>query len=227
MNIVQMHARIRELMDNEESPRFLAKTIDSYINSANDVVVSDKYDNERKQRKLYSFQSSGKLRDELYTLVKETPAITPVDSIIEVKDFPVDLFYTIGVLVTVNYVSFSALPLTYEETPIIYQDPKRRPTLDYPQRAYYVESGDGLKLIYVDGALLGNAKITYLKKPATVYFGTELAINTMMTKDVPYIANEDSTIRRNDTGTSTGALTINLLREIFLFLLMCFMITHS
>jgi hypothetical protein len=191
MNIIQIHNKIRSLLDNEKSPRFPPPFIDTIVNTAIDLLVGDRYDNEKKSKTGYSFQSSSKLRDQLYTLVKQSDWIPAVNGVIESSGYPVDLNYIITPFVDVSGTTATAIPLTYEEEAVIEQDPGRRPSIMYPARVYFIEFQSGLRILWGTQGTLIRAKINYLKKPAVVSYGIELLINEILTPAMQIIAVKD------------------------------------
>ncbi len=190
MNIIQIHNKIRVLLDNENSPRHLPATIDELIQTAITLIVDDRYGNEKKGPqqggKNYSFQSTSKLRDQLYTLVKKTAtAMTAVADTIPATAYPSDFMYLVSPIVNINGMTAIAVPLTYEEEAVIHFDPKRRPSIIYPARIYFIEHAGGFRIIWGAQGTLTNAHMYYIKTPASVFYGVEETNNVALQQYEP------------------------------------------
>lgn len=199
-----MHSVIRNLLDNEKSPRYIPESIDAFINSTIHTITGNRYDNEKKarQRKNYSFQSSAKLRDELATLIRYSPWIIVADStdfiprnaVGQIAGFPADFNFLISVDVTVSGNIYNTTSISYDEESIISQDPKRRPQLIYPERVYYIEYDEGLRVLWGNYGKLQKGKLVYLKTPTKVYYGIQLNLNELMIATTKVTPSQDSII---------------------------------
>jgi hypothetical protein len=212
MNIIQIHNKIRVLLDNEDSPRHRPKNIDEIINTAIALIVDDRYDNEKQEKgqKKYSFQSSAKLRDQLYTLVKKSGWIVAEGDTIPSTGYPSDFNYLIGPNVDVSGIETHALPLAYDEESTIHLDPKRRPSIIYPPRVYYIEYQSGLRIIWgAQGALI-RAQLYYLKKPAVVSYGVEIPVDETLVQGAQIIGVTDSVVYKRLVASPEDFTTVSI-----------------
>jgi hypothetical protein len=192
MNIVALQYKSMFFLDSEKSPRFKKKAIDKAINSAINDIVLDRYDNIRKKQKEYAFQTAQRLRDELYSIVKEAPALTVASDIIALTQIT-DYWLLLAMRVDISGKVINTIPLTYDELNIVEIDPFVRPSIVYPERVYRIESSEGVKIVFGDTGSLVSGHAYYLMKPAKVNIGTEISDTvTEILSETKIIAYVDS-----------------------------------
>ena len=175
MNIVQQHFKTKFYLDSERSPRFQVTQVDKALNSAITDIVLDRYHNIRQEQRKYAFQTSQRLRDELYTLVQKVDDLQAQGDILLASHFPDDYMLALIVIANISGQSIHTVPITYDEFSVIELDPFSRPSLTWPQRVYRIESAEGIKIIFGDIGSLVDGTMYYVKKPATVSIGTEVS----------------------------------------------------
>lgn len=164
LNAIQLRTTIDGLIDRINSPRYLDSEYYEAINLATGMIFEDRVDN-IKIKKGYSFESVQRVRDELYTLIKNSAGI-PVADIIP---YPSDYNYAIDVELTVGSVSQSARAISYNQKTIIQRNPFKQPS---PEQTFYIEQSTGLLAKYAGGTF-SQYNLWYLKNPATVSIGTQ------------------------------------------------------
>lgn len=194
MNIVALHYKVAFFLDAEKSPRFKVKSIDKAINSAINDIVLDRYNNIRQKQKEYAFQTSQRLRDELYTIVQQETGLTAVNNVISLASIT-DYWLLLALEVTISGKVINTIPLTYDEKNIIEIDPFVRPSIMYPERVYRIESANGIEIIFGDVGTLATGHAYYIKKPAKISIGTEVSNgSTTFQNGEKIIAYVDSTV---------------------------------
>ncbi len=187
MNAITMRTIIDGLIDRVNSPRYLDTEYYEAINLATTMIFEDRVDN-IKIKKGYSFESVQRVRDELYTLIKNVIA-APSGGLIP---YPADYNYAILVDPTVGGVTQSARPISYNEVALVQRNPFREPTI---QNTFYIEQSNGINLVY-SGGTYTQYSLWYLKNPDTVSIGTEsdkiFAGATVLTISSVYIVYEEA-----------------------------------
>lgn len=211
MNIVALHKKTAFFLDSEKSPRFSRKVEDKALNSAINDIVLDRYDNMRKSQKQYAFQTSQRLRDELYTIVQEKTGLTPTDNVLSVTSMT-DYWLLLALEVSISGTTINTIPLTYDERNVIENDPFTRPSIVYPERVYRIESSAGIEIIFGDTGTLVSGHSWYLKKPVKVLIGTEVSNGvTQIQPGTSILAWSDSVLTVYIGGIV--AYTVNLAEE--------------
>lgn len=206
MNIVELHLKANFFMDSEKSPRFKKLQVDKAINSAISDIVLDRYDNIRKDKKEYNFQSSQRLRDELYTIVKRDNTVSISDDFVKVLTVT-DYWLLLSLKASISGSWIDATPITYDERNIIEQDPFTRPSLTYPERIYRIESSEGVEIVYGDTGVLIAADMYYIQKPVKVNIGTEVSMpGTAIAGGTSVISYIDGTVLTQDGSGDTVTL---------------------
>lgn len=197
MNIVELHYKTVFFLDSVNSPRFTLSKKDEAINSAIMDIVLDRYDNIRAQQKQYAFQTSQRLRDELYTIVKHPAVIVASGGIIPKTSFPSDYMLLLSMKANVSGQWINTIPATYDEVNVLELNPFTHPSIIYPERIYRIENSEGVEVIFGDVGALVSGDINYMAKPVTVSIGTEVGINEWVyLSDSPsVIAYVDSTVQ--------------------------------
>lgn len=165
MNAIQQRIEIDKLNDRVKSPRFNDDQYYSAINQAIDMILNDRIDNIKNPKK-YSLQSVQRIREELYTLVKNSTTLP----IANVLTFPTDYRYYLYLECTINGVLDYFKPTTYNEIGPLKKNPFRKP--DNEDNRYFNDVSTGLKLVYGNGALT-TSSFDYLKTPNVVSIGYE------------------------------------------------------
>lgn len=212
MNIVALHYKVAFFLDAEKSPRFSRKAEDKAINSAINDIVLDRYNNIRQKQKEYAFQTSQRLRDELYTIVEEDDALVATGDILSIASMT-DYYLLLSLEVDISGRTINTIPLTYDEKNIIEINPFLRPSITYPERVYRIESAEGIKIIFGDTGTLVSGHSWFLKKPAKVSIGTEVSDTvTHILSAVKVIAYVDTTLNLHSI---TGGVisSVDLLEE--------------
>ena len=193
-----MHHKSVFFLDSVNSPRFKPNKVDHAINTAILDIVLDRYNNIREKQKQYAFQTSQRLRDELYTLVKNPAVITASAGIIQKSSFPTDYMLLLSMRANISGQWINTIPVTYDEYNMLELNPYTYPSLDYPERIYRIERAEGIEVIYGPQGTLISGDIFYLAKPATVNIGTQLSTvgNYLLRSEHPsVIAYIDSVIQ--------------------------------
>lgn len=199
-----MRTFIDSLIDRVNSPRYLDQEYYEAINSATVMIFEDRVDNV-KIKKGYSFESVQRLRDELYTLIKQATGI-PIANIIP---YPTDYNYSILVEPTVSGVTVSARPITYNESGLIQRNPFKQPSEDL---TFYLEQSNGIGIKFGTGTFSAYS-LWYLKNPSLVSIGTQsnkIFAAGVLTNLVSYIVYEQAvysgtTYYPGDIFNGTGA----------------------
>jgi len=165
MNIIQSYAEVRRLLDRVRSPRYDDNLhLDPALNTAVRTFTKDRYDNIKKQTG-YSFQSSERLREELYTLVTDYITPTVVSGRIQ---RPADFMYLVDV--RIKFVGLdkwiSASPATYNNEQELNIDPFSKPD---NEKFYVNESELGIRPIIDPGLSFSQIEYCYVRIPKTVY----------------------------------------------------------
>jgi len=182
MNIVQLQAKTMFFLDGERSPRFKTSQVDKALNTAINDILLDRYNNIHKtgKEKEYAFQTSQRLRDELYTLVRYVSSlgVTQPD-LVPSAGFPTDYMFMLILEAIISGQTINTIPITYDELNVIELNPYFRPSITWPQRIYRIESNDGAKIKFGDRGMLTSANMYYIAKPAKVSIGTEESTGTV------------------------------------------------
>lgn len=206
MNIVQMHHKTVFFLDSVNSPRFTNHKKDEAINTAILDIVLDRYNNIREKEKQYAFQTSQRLRDELYTIVKHPSYINASGGIIPKTGFPSDYMLLLAMKADISGQWINTIPVTYDEYNMLELNPYTFPSIDYPERIYRIENSEGLEVMFGEQGQLIRADIFYMAKPAVIDIGTEVIIGeSVAVAEGSVIAYTDVTMR---TGPAITLLTL-------------------
>lgn len=195
------------MIDRVNSPRYLDQEYYEAINLATSMIFEDRVNN-IKIKKGYSFESEQRLRDEMYTLIKNVTG-APSGNLI-----PLPSDYNTAILVepTIAGTLQAARPLSYNELSFIERNPFKQFS---EETVFYIEQSTGLDIKYAGGSFSAYS-LWYLKNPATVTIGVEsdkLTTGATLTSNVLYIVYNQSvyngvTYYPGDIITGTGiALT--------------------
>lgn len=165
-NAIQMREAVDKLIDRVKSPRFNDANYYTAINRAIDFIVKDRVENIKK-KKNYSFQSSQRLRDELYTLVMPTFSPIPTGNTIA---FPADYKYLLAMGISVDNIETICRPITLNEKALMKRNPFKRPTTN---KTYYTEDSSGWQIFIPSGGTITSIDLDYLKLPNVVTIGQE------------------------------------------------------
>lgn len=204
LNAIQMRTFIDSLIDRVNSPRFLDQEYYEAINSATVMIFEDRVDN-IKIKKPYSFESVQRVRDELYTLIKNVSGL-PVGGIIP---YPSDYNYAIDVEFTIGTTTQSARPMSYNELGLIQRNPFKQLS---PEMTYYIEQSSGLDAKFAGGTFSAYS-LWYLKNPTIVTIGKEsdkLTTGSVLASLTSYIVYDQAvyssvTYYAGETIVGTGA----------------------
>lgn len=203
MNPIQQIVEISKLNDRVRSARFNDDQYMSAINQAIELILNDRIDN-IKNPKRYSLQSIQRVREELYTLVKNV-TIVPVSNIVA---FPADYRYYLYLECTIDGESNYARPTNYNEIGPLKQNPFRKPSGEKP---YFNDVATGL-FIHHTGTIFSSASLDYLKIPNVVSIGYEnnkVATGTLTNGTSYYVYEEGvyagTTYYEGQTVVGTGA----------------------
>jgi hypothetical protein len=213
MNILQLHHKVTFFLDSVNSPRFNTFKKDESLNTAIMDIILDRYDNIRKAQKDYAFQTSQRLRDELYTLVKKQSNLSASGGIIPKTNFPSDYMLLLSMKANISGTWINTIPVTYDEYNILELNPYTYPSIEYPERIYRIESQQGVEIRFGDVGTLIAAEIFYLARPARVSIGTTLDSTspTIYKTAVPeIIAYTDGILRLVMGGGGGGGATDDL-----------------
>ena len=164
-----MRVNVDGLNDRVNSPRF---SDENYYNAINQAIVS--IVNERiepiKQKKPHGFETSQRLRDELYTLIPPAVIGVPTDDPTNPTadyfiPYPVDYLYGLSIETVLDGNLVGAKPTTYGERPFLYRNPFKEPS---EVTCYYIERSYGITVDVADDLVFSQYVLTYLKQPSTV-----------------------------------------------------------
>lgn len=164
MNPIQQIVEISKLNDRVRSARFNDDQYMSAINQAIELILNDRIDNIKNPKK-YSLQSVQRVREELYTLVKNAP-IVPVNNVVT---FPADYRYYLLLECTIDGETNYARPTNYNEIGPLKQNPWRKPSVVKP---YFNDVATGI-VVYHTGTSFTTSSLDYLKIPNVVSIGYE------------------------------------------------------
>jgi hypothetical protein len=205
MNAIEQKIEIDRLNDRVNSPRFPDEQYFAAINQAIEMILNDRIDNIKNPKK-YSLQSVQRIREELYTLIKNS-AVMPVANVLA---FPIDYRYYLYLECTIDGVVQYFKPTTYNEIGPLQINPFRKPK---PRTPYFNEVSTGLKLLCGAGVIT-TSSFDYLKTPNKVSIGYEnnkiLAAGTLVAATTYYVFEEavysGTTYYEGQTITGTGAV---------------------
>lgn len=217
MNALQQKIAIDGIIDRVKSARFSDERYYQAINQAVQIFIDDTSESV-KMLKRYSFQSSQRLRDKLYTLI--APTVHGAPSAGNIINMPDNYYYLTLVQakvvdnITGESVKNNIREISYGEEGLIDRNPFKKP------RIYktYLNERDGYWQAFIpDNSTFTEYWLDYLKRPALVTIGFEddkinqgglIVINQKY-----YVYDEciSNGVIHHDgelfTATSTGALT--------------------
>lgn len=219
MNFVQTKQRIDFYNDLTRNARFF---FNEYSMAVNDVVneyIKEQAGDEN-NRDVKSFQWNQRIRDNLYTLIKNTsPAVTQGAAVTN-RYFsstpssiviPPDYDTLISISCLINSLTVYAKPTTYNEQGPLLEDSFKYPT---NKRVYYNEAPNNAGITIWRGATgtLTSCSFTYLRFPVNYSCGQESDIVTSgnLTNLAAYYATETTvynltTYQVGDAIVGTGA----------------------
>lgn len=197
MNIVQKHLRIRQYLDTVGSPRFDSSMVDREINTAINQIVNDRYMPLDPKRRENSFQVTQRIRDELYTLIRTSLPLTPVNNVLLLASVE-GYRFLLACQVRISSIDYPTDPLTYDEWLTIDRDPFKYPTLTYPSRIYRIENSNGIEIKFGNVGTLTSGTITYLRDPNIVSYGTKKTSGSLSV-GYNYIATKTTVINYNSS----------------------------
>ncbi len=175
MNVIEMIEGLDFYLDRVNSSRFTNPIRTRALNISTNDIIEDRYDNIRKN-KTYSFEVIQRVRDELYTIVKTTAAMTPTGNsyptaqiTAQAPDYKYGL--TVKCLITGN--NYWAVPCPLDREPTIDLDPYERPKITYPPRVYFIQRNVGIEMLFGATGTLGNGFLEYLANPNTIIYGVQ------------------------------------------------------
>lgn len=173
MNALEQRNAIDNLIDRVKSARFADNRYYQAINEAQQVILDGRSESV-KVPKQYSFQSSQRLRDTLYTLIAPTVSGAPISN--DTIDMPDDYYYLtlMQATITDNFsgaVETNAIrAITYGEQGIFKRNPFKKPKLE---KSYFDERNGNWKIFIPDNSTLTSYSLDYLKRPVRVSIGNE------------------------------------------------------
>ena len=174
MNAIQMRVNIDTIIDRVKSARFPDDSYYQAINQAIQIIVDDTSESIKVPRK-YSFQSSQRLRDRLYTLIA-TPTVTGVPAAGNVIPMPNDYYYLTLLQATVqdNFtgekVTNNVRAITYGEQGMIDRNPFKKPKI---YKTYFNERDGDWQLFIPPNSTVLSYSLDYLRRPILVSIGNE------------------------------------------------------
>jgi hypothetical protein len=206
-------------MDVAETPRFEPEEYDAALNVAAKELVKNRYVPHRGNPNEF-FEGIQKVRDELYTLVKQgadmkftviSPNMTwnVNPNLLTDNTTPTNYMYILGVAVELNLGGANrhiaeCSPLTFDEYRTIWKNPFKRPKNSYPYNFFYYQHSDGLSIMRPTGATATKVYMDYIKAPATISHGTLYQANENFTSSGQNVMAPENTQIRN---TTTNAVT--------------------
>ena len=178
-----MHSRVDQWLDTVSSPRYPSDQKDNAINTAIETIVNDRYYSLNPKERENSFQSSQRLRDELYTIlaVELIPSNGPYIPISDSLNYR----FLVHLKVKIDGIWYQSFPVTYDEIEILDNDPFRRPTLDYPSQVYRIEELTRIRIIWGMSSDLQYGRLYYLKNPQRV------SLSGLTDSDLPINMHEE------------------------------------
>lgn len=194
MNIVQLHERVRFLVDVVSSTRFESTDIDNAINISLDNKVRESYDQSRLQNRSDAYQVVQRVRDELGPLVKKLTkdnGLTINSSDISLSDSVDNYRYLLAFRIKDTSGSwYNLYPLSHDRINVIPVNPYRRVRLTPFPKFYYIER-EGLWEIQHNLETIEDAEIYYLSDPTSYRYGQEdSGSKTFSENDVVYAVEE-------------------------------------
>lgn len=208
MNIVQIFIKTKSHLDSVRSPRFRNDKVDTAINTAIKDIVLERYDAIRDSEKQSGFQTSQRLRDELYTIVHPytISTLTPQSdsTLVPKSQFPTDYWLLLTMKATISGKIIPVIPLTYDEWNVIELNPFSRPSIDYPEKVYRNEHADGVEVKFGPTGTMTEAKIYYLSEPVTATIGTEQSSGIVPSPIRSILCYMQGTVTLNGTSNILG-----------------------
>lgn len=161
MNAVELFDRLDFYVDRVKSVRYDDTDRATATNIAIAKIVDDRYDNFKKKRS-YSFQSIQAIRDELYTIVKTTPAIAPVNNIFS---YPADYRHEVAFNIIIDGNEVASHSSSYEEQGELKDYSFANPDKNEP---VHNEDENGINIYFNGGGTISTAKLSYIRNPAIV-----------------------------------------------------------
>ena len=198
MNIIQLHQRVKFIIDHKFSPRFRLSDYDDAINVCINNIVKDRIGNVKQPGKPYSIQAFQMVRDELYTLVKDSNSMAVSGNKVPIniggfQNYPLDYYSLINLKVNISGEEFTCYPTTYHEFDTNRKDPFKRATTNYPDKVYNIEDATGQTIDWgVKGTLL-SASMQYISQPVRVSSGTQIAVGVLLPLGTQVISTSDKT----------------------------------
>ncbi len=156
-------------IDRVRAPRF--NITDHYVPALNIAMkdfINDRYDNLKDPNGKVTFEAIERVRDELYTLIKEANLV-PTLSVITTQ--PADYMYEIGMRVNIDGVLYTSRQLTYNELDDVelgsnaFTAPAKK-----EGSVYHVKTSIGFRHIYGVPGTTGMqlARLRYLMQPPEI-----------------------------------------------------------
>jgi hypothetical protein len=198
MNIIQLHQKVKFIIDHKFSPRFRLSDYDDAINTCIGQIVKDRIGNIKQPGKPYSLQSSELLRDELYTLVKNSSPLAVNGNKVPItiggnQNYPADFYTLINLKVNISGQEYVCYPTTYHEADTNRKDPFKRATTNYPDKVYNIEDATGQTIDWGLKGTLISASMQYLSQPVKVNSGIVIKIGDLLPLGTQVISTSDAT----------------------------------
>lgn len=174
MNAIQMRVNIDGIIDRVKSARFPDDRYYQAINQAIQIIVDDISESIKVPRK-YSFQSSQRLRDRLYTLIA-TPTVIGMPSATNTIPMPNDYYYLTLLQATVkdNFtgetITNNVKAITYGEQGAMDRNPFKKPKI---YKTYFNERDGDWQLFAPANSTILSYSLDYLRRPVLVSIGNE------------------------------------------------------
>ena len=178
MNAIELKERIDFYMDTTRNGRFAFLDYNKAVNDAMEKFINDQYGDDE-EKNIYSFDITQQVRDNLYTLIKESKlsptSLSPITTnygsfLVNHITMPTDYFDFISLQTLISNITAYARPTTYNELGPLLEDSFKMPT---NKQAYYLEDKTGYAIYRGSTGTLSQVTLTYIKDPATFSIGNE------------------------------------------------------
>lgn len=190
-----MCGRILFYADRQRSRRYQRIDLLDALNIAKNACVLDRYDNIKKKTG-YSFESVQRIRDELYTILKNQ---NPILASANFTPQPLDYYLEVLMYVTINGVEVLSSSATYEENDLtknVYSDPSN-------EEPIHRKAGTGWIHQWGDG-VLNSANLWYLRPSIDLdWSDIDLPSGTVLSTGTKYYVNLGP-VTYNGTTYKTG-----------------------
>lgn len=197
----KMCSRIYFYADRQRSRRYKREDLLDALNIAQQSVKLDRYDNIKRETG-YSFELVQRVRDELYTILQNAPAIPALGvDVVQPSDYDLEVLC----FMTINGKDVLSTSRTYEESDLA-TNVYAKPSQDYP---IHRKTATGWKC-ELNGGGFTAMNLWYLRPQVDIFWDdTDLPAGTALSAGVKYYVNNTS-VTYNSITYNKGAVVIGL-----------------